>query len=103
MQELTSDNLNEIIESNDKVMVQYGATWCGQCRMVKPKFKKLANQTEGVKFLYVDAEEFPNSRKMANVKNLPTFAGFKDGKLVRDTFGTKIEKVKEILDEVTSD
>lgn len=103
MQELTSDTLNEIIENNSKVMVQYGATWCGQCRMVKPKFKKLSQENENVKFYYVDAEKLPNSRKLANVNNLPTFAGFKNGKLVRDTFGTKIEKVKEILDEVATD
>ncbi len=38
--ELTEDKLQEIINSNAKVMVQYGASWCGNCRIMKPKFKK---------------------------------------------------------------
>jgi len=38
--ELEQDNLAEIIAQNPKVMVQYSATWCGNCRIMKPKFKK---------------------------------------------------------------
>lgn len=99
---LESDNLSEIVAENAAVMVQYGATWCGQCRMVKPKFERLSKETEGVEFLYVDAEKFPNSRKMAMVKNLPTFAAFKNGELHGQVMGTKIENVKGILDEITT-
>jgi hypothetical protein len=39
---------------------------------MKPKFKKLAN--EAITFVLVDAENAPESRKLANVSNLPTFA-----------------------------
>jgi thiol-disulfide isomerase/thioredoxin len=40
--ELVKDNLNEIISNNETVIVQYSASWCGNCRIMKPKFKKLA-------------------------------------------------------------
>ena len=74
--ELTGDTLQQIIQENDKVMVQYGATWCGNCRIMKPKFKKLAAENEDIPFYYVDAEKYPESRKLATVDNLPTFAAF---------------------------
>ena len=74
--ELTGDTLQQIVQENDKVMVQYGATWCGNCRIMKPKFKKLAAENEDIPFYYVDAEKFPESRKLATVDNLPTFAAF---------------------------
>lgn len=98
---LDQDNLQEIISSNDKVMVQYGATWCGLCRMLKPKFVKAANATEGVVFVYVDAEKFPESRGLATVSNLPTFAGFSGGTLVANKTGSKKEFIQEVLDAVT--
>ncbi|MEN2434865.1 thioredoxin family protein [Weeksellaceae bacterium A-14] len=79
--ELTQDNLQELINGQDKVMVQYGASWCGNCRIMKPKFKKLASENETIPFYYVDAEKFPESRKLAKVDNLPTFAVFKNGSL----------------------
>lgn len=81
-QELKEDNLQNIISENEKVMVQYGASWCGNCRIMKPKFKKLASENENIPFYYVDAEKLPESRKLAKVDNLPTFAIFKDGKLI---------------------
>ena len=65
--ELTEDNLQQIVSENDKVMVQYGATWCGNCRIMKPKFKKLASENDEIPFYYVDAEKLPESRKLATV------------------------------------
>ena len=78
IQELNQDNLAQIISDNSKVVVQYSATWCGNCRIMKPKFKKLASENEGTIFLVVDAEKFPESRKLAKVDNLPTFATFEN-------------------------
>ena len=65
MIELEKDNLSEIISSNDAVIVQFSAGWCGNCKIIKPKFRKLSSENEDVKFVIVDAEKFPESRKMA--------------------------------------
>ena|SRR5690606_30590545 len=100
LQELEKDNLHEIIAENDRVVVQYGATWCGNCRIMKPKMKRLSNDFENITFLYVDAEKLPGSRKLAEVTNLPTFATFKGGKLVNQTQTNKEENLKALLDEI---
>ena len=101
MIELTEDSLADLIQENDKVIVQYGATWCGNCRLVKPKFKRLAGEHTDIQFVYVDAEKLPNSRKLAEVNNLPTFAGFNQGKLVASNAGNKEDNIKAILNEIT--
>ncbi|WP_258103961.1 co-chaperone YbbN [Marinoscillum sp. MHG1-6] len=102
MIELAEDNLQDIVDSTPKVMVQYGATWCGNCKLVKPKFKRMAGENEDIKFIYVDAEKLPQSRSLAEVKNLPTFAGFVNGQLVSQSAGNKVEVITKVLDEVTS-
>ncbi|MEQ6120936.1 thioredoxin family protein [Reichenbachiella sp. MALMAid0571] len=102
MIELAEDNLGDIISQNQRVIVQYGASWCGNCRLIKPKFKRLAAENEGIQFIYVDAEKLPNSRAFVEVKNLPTFAGFKDSVLVSQAAGNKIETINEVLNEVAS-
>ncbi|HLS12539.1 MAG TPA: thioredoxin family protein [Flavobacteriaceae bacterium] len=100
--ELEQDNLQEYVESGDTVVVQYMAGWCGNCRLMKPRFKKLARETEGATFLLVNAEKFPESRKLATVDNLPTFATFKDGKFVNQVQTNKFDQLKELVDEVTN-
>ena len=100
--ELTSDNLGELLSQNSKVMVQYGASWCGNCKITKPKFKKLSRENEGIEFYYVDAEKLPESRKFADVSNLPTFASFENGKLVKQDQGNKIEVIEGVLHAITN-
>ena len=98
--ELAEDTLQQIVADNDKVVVQYGATWCGNCRIMKPKFKKLAAENEDIPFLYVDAEKLPESRKLATVDNLPTFAIFKDGKLVNQVQSNQAESLITLFQEL---
>lgn len=100
LQELSQDNLSEIIANNDSVVVQYSATWCGNCRIMKPKVKKLAGELENITFVIADAEKFPESRKLATVDNLPTFATFKGGQFVNQTQTNKFDVLKELVDEV---
>ncbi|WP_256002851.1 thioredoxin family protein [Pedobacter deserti] len=100
--ELTEDNLQQYIAGNDKVMVQFSASWCGNCRIMKPKFKKLASENEDVAFLIVDAEKFPESRKLANVDNLPTFAAFSGGSLAGQVQTNKAELLTELFEKVKS-
>lgn len=98
--ELTEDNLTEVLNQNNKVLVQFGAGWCGNCRLMKPKVKKLAQADESVAFVYVDAEKFPESRKLAEVSNLPTFAIYKDGSFVNQVVSSKEDQLKELYNEV---
>ena len=100
--ELTSDTLAEVIQANKKVVVQFSASWCGNCRIMKPKFKKLASEREDLTFVIADAEQFTESRKLANVTNLPTFAAFVDGELLKDVQTNKQEVLNELIDEVTN-
>ena len=98
--ELNEDTLANLISENEKVVVQFSASWCGNCRIMKPKFKKLATENESIAFVLVDAENAPESRKLANVSNLPTFATFVNGKLVNETQTNKAEVLTELVNEI---
>ena len=100
--ELEEDNLAAKLQESDTVIVQYSAGWCGNCRLMKPKFKRMAGENENATFLVVDAEKFPESRKLADVNNLPTFAAFKGGELVKQVQTNKADVSKELIDEVTA-
>ena len=101
-EELKTDTLQEVVSNNEKVLVQFAAGWCGNCRIMKPKFKKFARDHEDVEFIVIDAEKNPDSRKLAKVDNLPTFAAFKDGQLVKQVQTNKTEVLKSFIDETTN-
>jgi thiol-disulfide isomerase/thioredoxin len=67
---------------------------------MKPKFKKLASENNDIKFVMVDAEKYPESRKLADVSNLPTFATFIKGEKKNQTQTNKFDVLKELVNEV---
>lgn len=101
LEDLKTDTLQEIINDNDLVLVQYSAGWCGNCRIMKPKFKKFSEEYENAKFIIIDAEKNPESRKLAKVDNLPTFAAFKNGTFAKQVQTNKTDVLKFFIDEVT--
>ena len=67
---------------------------------MKPKFKKLASENENMAFVIADAEKFPESRKLADVSNLPTFATFVEVEAFENQTQTnKFEVLKELVNE----
>ena len=99
--EIAQDNLQEIVDSNKKVFVQYSAGWCGNCRIMKPKFKRMADEYQDAEFVMVDAEKYPLSRQLANVTNLPTFAFFEGGQFKNQVQTNKVDSLKKFIDEAS--
>lgn len=99
---ITDNDFESFIQQNEKVVVKYFANWCGTCRLFAPKYKKLSeNETyNGVKFLDINAEESPIARKMAGVSNLPYFATFKNGQLIKAQATSKQEAVEAMIQEI---
>tara|TARA_B100000768_G_scaffold143427_1_gene135575 strand:- start:1294 stop:1608 length:315 start_codon:yes stop_codon:yes gene_type:complete len=100
--ELNTDTLEKEIQNNKKVIVQYSAGWCGNCRIMKPKFNKMSSENEDINFLMVDAEKNPISRKLADVSNLPTFAFFNNGKLINEVQTNKSDVLSNFVNEAAN-
>jgi thiol-disulfide isomerase/thioredoxin len=95
----TDTDFNEVLTSNEKVVVKYYADWCGNCRLFSPKFKRMSDdeQFTNVAFVDVNAETSPDARKLAGVTNLPFFAVFKNGELVDTVAASKEDAVRDLI------
>lgn len=98
----TDNDFQESIKNSEKVVVKYFADWCGSCRLFGPKFRRLSEDERfaDVTFLDVNAENSPEARKLAGVTNLPYFATFKNGELVKGLPTSKEDSVVELLNEL---
>ena len=67
--ELNEDTLANLVSENNKVVVQYSASWCGNCRIMKPKFKKMATENDDMTFVIVDAEKSPECEQSSDLCN----------------------------------
>ena len=99
---ITDADFQNVIKDHKRVAIKYFADWCGTCRLISPKFKKFSEAEPylDIHFIEVDAEKNPESRKWANVKNLPFFAVVKDGQIVEAESTGKEEKLVQMLEKI---
>lgn len=97
---IADSDFRDTINNSEHVIVKYYADWCGSCRLIAPKFKRLSEDERfgGIVFAEVNAEQSPEARKAAGVSNLPFFAVFKNGNLWEAQSTSKEEAVVEMLE-----
>jgi thioredoxin 1 len=79
--ELNDSNFdNEVATSDKPVLVDFGATWCGPCKVLAPIVEKLADEYAGkFKVCKVDIDEAPTVTAKFGIRGVPTVLVFKNG------------------------
>jgi thioredoxin 1 len=80
--EITGKDFDSFIEGNDIAIVDFWASWCAPCKVMKPVFEKASGSFSKVAFATVDVEEEGVLASRCAVPSLPYFAVFKSGQLV---------------------
>ena len=86
--QLRDSDFNKFVQSNDVVLVDCWAEWCGPCKMLEPTIEELAADNAGravIAKLNVDLN--PAKAQEFKVMGIPTMLLFKQGKLVDKIVG----------------
>jgi thioredoxin 1 len=91
MLHLTEANFDqEVLQSEEPVLVDFWATWCGPCQMVAPIIEELARDYHGkAKIAKVDVDQAPRLAAQFGVQNIPTVLVFHKGQPVHRIVGAK--------------
>lgn len=96
--ELNDDNFDSTIEELEVVLVDFYASWCGNCRMAAPMFKRVAEEV-GVPLYKIDVEKNPQIKSMLSLEGLPTIGLFRKGEPQAAINTSKEEALREFLRE----
>ena len=79
---------SEVLRSDQPVLVDFYAEWCGPCRMLAPVLEEIAREYEGgVKVGKVNVDEQMELAQKFGVSSIPLLVVFKDGQPVAKSLG----------------
>lgn len=99
MLKITSANLQEVLDEGKPVVIDFGAAWCGPCKVVEPIMEELSKEYEGkVIVAKCDIEDNNDIAMKYSVRNIPTVIFIKNGEIIEKQVGaTTKAKLEEKL------
>jgi len=86
--EITDSNFEEIIQSEQPILVDFWAEWCGPCKMIGPVVEEIAGEYDGKAVVgKVDVDANPGVASKFGIRSIPTLLFFKNGEIVDKQVG----------------
>ena len=80
-------DFDELINADNLTVVDFSATWCMPCRMLKPILERVTERFEDVDFFEVDIDENEEIAKRYRIFSVPTLVCFRNGKKIDSLVG----------------
>ena len=79
----------EVLNAENKVLLDFWAPWCGPCRMVSPIIEEVAQERADIKVGKVNIDEQPELAQEFGIMSIPTLVVLEKGKIVNQAVGAR--------------
>lgn len=98
---LNNENFKRVAESENPVLIDFWAEWCGPCRRQSPILEQIAAELEGTAIVAkLNVDQNPELAEEFNVMSIPTLVAMKSGKVIVRKIG--LTPKDELLDMINS-
>ena len=93
----TDDDIEQLLDENARVIVMFGASWCGPCKTLKPKFQDISLTNADIVFAYCDVDDTRDTAVDLGIQSVPTVVSFFEGIELETVTGPTADKVKVLV------
>lgn len=93
VKKINKDNFkDEVINSNNKVLLDFYADWCGPCKMVAPILAEISDERNDIKVGKINVDEEPELASQFGVMSIPMLVVINDGNIVNSAVGARAKE-----------
>ena len=90
---ITNENFEtEVLKSEQPVLLDFWATWCGPCRMVSPIVDEIGDEVTDKKVGKVNVDEQPELAAKFGIMSIPTLLVIKGGRVTNKAVGVRAKE-----------
>ena len=87
---VNKENFQEMVMNSDrKVLLDFGAPWCGPCRMVVPMVEEIAEERPDIKVAKINIDENPELASQFGIMSIPTLMVMENGQILKKALGAR--------------
>jgi thioredoxin 1 len=79
----------EVMQSEQPVLIDFHAPWCGPCKLVAPMLEEISKERPQLKIVKVDVDQAPGLAQQHRVMSVPTMVLYKKGVIVGTWVGLR--------------
>jgi len=83
---------SEVMESDQKVLLDFWASWCAPCRMLLPTVEEIAKERPDLKVCKINVDDEPILAEKFGIVSIPTLIVMKDGEVINRAMGVRTKQ-----------
>ena len=88
VKQITSKELEQLIQGEKTVFCDFWASWCSPCRMLAPVFEQIAEKYEGqAEFVKINVDDETDAAMKYRVSSIPNIIAFQKGEVKANSLG----------------
>ena len=91
--------LQQILETNGSIIIDFTASWCGPCQQIGPVFNELSQTYSNITCIKIDVDNADTKEicKLCEVRSMPTFVVVKHGEVVNRLVGSDPSSLENLF------